>query len=135
LGELASEFEADPTPERLFEIDHEDALVVEAMAVGKDGVLQALVSAPDSADIERARAVGQPTILVARRGTRLPFEMWCEMKSRAMASDNQWTRDVRVVKVSVFDHVIGPDGVQRGADALFAPECAPCPELLVGGGL
>ena len=135
LQELASEFETDPTSEHLFDVADEDALVVEALAMGEDDEIQVLVSAGDEEEMEWAREVGRTMIVVARRGTRLPIQMWREMKERATASDNEWTQDVRVVNVRAFDLVVGPSGVQRSEEVTFAPECAPCPELLVGGGL
>jgi hypothetical protein len=135
LRELANEFEADPTLEHLFDIADDDALVVEVMAMGDDGGIEVLVSAHDSREIGTARDVGRSTIAVARRGTRLPLQMWREMKQRALASENEWTQDVRVMNVRAFDFVVGPAGVRRGDDVTFSPECAPCPELLVGGGL
>jgi hypothetical protein len=135
LRELAQQFETDPTPELLFDLADEDAFVVEAMAMGDDGGIEVLVSSSDARDVEWAREVGHSTIVVARRGTRLPIQMWREMKKRAMAGENEWTHDVQLVNVRVFDLVVGPSGVERSEDATFAPECAPCPELLVGGGL
>ncbi|MFM8867196.1 MAG: hypothetical protein ACKOFZ_02785 [Ilumatobacteraceae bacterium] len=135
LRELAEEFESDPTAWHLMEAEHDDALVVEALAMGHDAEVEVLVGAFDVEDLEWAHQTERTTILVARRGTRLPREMWREMKRRATAADNPWTTDVRVIGVADFDLVVDPQGVGAGDDYAFAPECAPCPELLVGGGL
>ena len=135
LRELAQEFDADLTAMHVLEAIHDDALVVEALAMGSDDQVEVLVSALDKEDLELAYDTGRTTILVARKGTRLPLEMWREMKRRATAADNPWTTDVCVIGVSDFDVVVGPDGARAVTDIAFMPECAPCPELLVGGGL
>ena len=135
LRELADEFDRDPTPGHLMDAEHDEALVVEAMAMGNDGCFEALVGAADADDLEWAHETGRSTILVARKGTRLPLDMWRVMKDRATSVDNPWTMDVRVVGVAEFDVVVGPLGAHDADTATFAPECAPCPELLVGGGL
>lgn len=135
LRELANEFDADTTLEHLFAIADDDAFVVEALAMGNDEEIEVFVNTRDEEEMRWARDVGRSTIVVARRGTRLPIQMWREMKLRATASDNEWTQDVRIVNARTFDLVVGPSGVQRGEEITFAPECAPCPELLVGGGL
>jgi hypothetical protein len=135
LRDLAEEFERDPSAENLMSSGQDDALVIEAMAMGNDDSIEALIGAVDLEDLEWAREVGRTVILVARRGTRLPLEMWREMKRRATSTDNPWTLDVRVVNVDQFDMVVDPLGVHAASDVVFAAECAPCPELLVGGGL
>ena len=135
LRELADLFESDPTASHLMDANHDDALVVEAMAMGNDDGIEVLVGAYDVEDLEWARETGRTSIVVARRGTKLPSEMWREMKRRATSTDNPWTSDVRVIRVAEFDLVVDPDGIQAGSNIVFSAECAPCPELLVGGGL
>ena len=135
LGELADEFERDHSAEHLMNSGHDDALVIEALAMGKEDAIEVLIGAVDVEDLEWAREVGRTAILVARRGTKLPLEMWREMKRRATSTDNPWTLDVRVIDVAGFDMVVDPFGVHATSDFVFAAECAPCPELLVGGGL
>jgi hypothetical protein len=105
------------------------------MAMGNDDGIEVLVGAYDVEDLEWARETGRTSIVVARRGTKLPSEMWREMKRRATSTDNPWTSDVRVIRVAEFDLVVDPDGIQAGSNIVFSAECAPCPELLVGGGL
>ena len=135
LRELAEEFDLDPSVEHLMNAGHDDVLVVEAMAMGKDDSVEVMIGAVDYEDLEWAREVGRTAIVVARKGTRLPLDMWREMKSRATSVDNPWTLDVRVIDVAEFDRVVGPQGIDDACDVVFAAECAPCPELLVGGGL
>ena len=135
LRDLAREFERDPSAENLMASGHDDALVVEAMAMGNDNSVEVLIGASDVEDLEWAREVGRTAILVARRGTRLPLEMWREMKRRSTSTDNPWTLDVRVISLAEFDMVVDPLGIHAASDIVFLAECAPCPELLVGGGL
>lgn len=139
LAELVAEFDADRTDEHFAAIAGEellvDSLVMDALAMGEEDSVEVLLGVHDAEDLDWALEVGRPTILVARKGSRLPLAMWQEMKRRSMDTDNPWALDVRVVQASRFDHVVGPQGTQRGVDASCSPECAPCPELLVGGGL
>ena len=135
LNELAREFDSDLTVEHLFQTPIDDALVIEAMAMGNDEKVEVLISALDLEDLELAKETGRTTILVARKGTRLPLEMWREMKRRATSIDNPWTSDVSVTDVTEFELVADPQGVHAPSDVTFSPDCAPCPELLIGGGL
>ena len=135
LSDLAREFDNDPTVEHLMSAQGDDALVIEAMALGNDERVEIMIGALDHEDLEWARETGRTTILVARKGTRLPLEMWREMKRRATAIDNRWTSEVTITDVAEFDMVVDPQGVHVPSEFMFSPECAPCPELLVGGGL
>jgi hypothetical protein len=40
-----------------------------------------------------------------------------------------------VISLAEFDMVVDPLGIHAASDIVFSAECAPCPELLVGGGL
>lgn len=129
LRELTADYSDDPTESHVDELlarTPDAGPVVEAAGCGVDGDgCEVLVDAHwvDVGTLDLSRAV-----LVVGRGTVLPNNLWAAMKSRA-------PHDVRVVDVSRFGTVVGPFGVVAGDRAVLAPECPPCPEMLVASGL
>ena len=101
----------------------EHVVIVEALGCGaSDGVTEVMVAEDDADAIERA-------VVVVRRGTVLPRDLWAEMKRRSAGER------VAVVALSKFDTVVGPFGVVAANGAQLVPECEPCPEMLVASGL
>ena len=144
LRELTVEYADDPTESYVAELlaDVEPAAsIVEALGCGvDDGRTEALIDTAliDTALIDTALIDTvlmdhetfdlSETVLVVRRGTVLPRDLWVAMKARA-------PHGVRVVGLSEFGTVVGLFGVVAGDRAVLAPECAPCPEMLVVSGL
>jgi hypothetical protein len=128
--ELIEEYDRDPTEayarEFLFGTD-EPVIVVEALGCGVDGGhTEVLVVDDGSIDSH------DPLVVVMRRGTVLPRDLWVEMKRRAIADDRE---RVVVVDLDRFDTVVGPSGVVARERSVLVPECASCPEMLVASGL
>ena len=129
LRELITDYSDDPTESHVDELlarTPDAGPIVEALGCGVDGDgCEVLVDAHaiDDGALDLSRSV-----LVVRRGTVLPRDLWVAMKVRA-------PHGVRVVGSSGFGTVVGPFGVVAGDRAVLAPECAPCPEMLVASGL
>lgn len=134
LRELTAEYADDPTESHLVGLlaDVEPAgSIVEARGCGTDnGRAETLIDTAliDTAPADDVAVDLSGAVLVVRRGTVLPHDLWVAMKARA-------PHGVRVVGLSDFGTVVGPFGVVAGDHAVLAPECAPCPEMLVASGL
>jgi hypothetical protein len=139
LRELTAEYADDPTESHLAGLlagVEPTGPIVEALGCGvDDGRAEVLIDVAlietvlmddetvgdESVDLSRA-------VLVVRRGTVLPHDLWVAMKARA-------PHGVQVLQLPDFGTVVGPFGVVAGDHAVLAPECAPCPEMLVASGL
>ncbi len=104
-----------------------DLVVVEASAVGADGVI-----AP--AGSRAVAAVGYcseiPVWLVAGLGRRLPMAMWTTMIERLSAADLPWDLDEEIAPLALFSHIIGPCGLLEAPGDAADAECPVAPELL-----
>lgn len=134
LRELTAEYADDPTDTHVAEWlarTPEAGPIVEALGGGvDDGRAEVLIDSraidhetrgDGAIDVSRA-------VLVMRRGTVLPHDLWVAMKARA-------PHGVQLVGVSRFGTVVGPLGSVAADRAVLAPECPPCPEMLVSSGL
>jgi hypothetical protein len=129
LHELTAVYADDPTDMLLEEYlgglgeagSDEVGPIVEALGCGTDdGRAEVLVNADSDG--------GAGAVLVVRRGTVLPRDLWRAMKDRAPAGT--W-----IVEPSRFPTIVGPFGVVGPEHLDLIPECGPCPELLVASGL
>ena len=104
-----------------------DLVVIEASAVGSDGVI---APAGSRAAAAVAYCSEIPVWLVAGRGRRLPMAMWTTMLERLSAADLPWELDEEIVPLATFSHVIGPNGLFEAPGDAIEPECPVAPELL-----
>lgn len=126
LRDVMDDYASDPTESHVIDFlaqADEHIVIVESLGCGTcDGVAEVMVADVDAHDVEHA-------VVVVRRGTVLPRDLWAEMKRRSAGER------VAVVALSKFDSVVGPSGVVAAKSAQLVPECEPCPEMLVASGL
>lgn len=126
LRDVMADYAQDPTESHLVEmLAHADdsVTIVEALGCGiHDGLTEVMIA--DDDETERDLEV-----VVVRRGTVLPRDLWAEMKRRSAGER------VEIVALTRFDSVVGPFGVVAANRAQLVPECEPCPEMLVASGL
>ena len=108
-------------------IDLCDMLVVDALGCGPD---EFLMSAGSRAAAALAYVAEKPSLVTARRGTRLPAELWNALKDRAVKVDRPWGNQVDIVPRTLLQAVVGPTGTVSASASLIA-ECAPTTEMLV----
>jgi len=104
-----------------------DMVVLDALGCGPDEFLMTSGS-------HGAAALGyvaqKPAVVTARRGTRLPVELWESMKSRNFDAQRPWRTEVDVVPRELLRAVVGPQGIVDASLSVVA-ECAPTTEMLV----
>lgn len=127
LRELMAEYADDPTEShrvRYLESTDEPGVVVEALGCGvDDGVTEVMIAGVDTIND------GERLVVVVKRGTILPRELWAAMKRRCV------DEPVTIVDLARCDTVVGPFGIVAADRAVLVPECEPCPEMLVASGL
>ena len=122
LADVMADYANDPTESHLADLlakSDDSLVVVEALGCGVTEVM--------IADIDEH--IGEHAVVVVRRGTVLPRDLWAEMKRRSAGEP------VAVEALSRFATIVGPFGVVAADRASLMPECEPCPEMLVASGL
>ena len=108
-------------------IDMCDVVVLDALGCGPD---EFLMTSGSHGVAALAYVAQKPALVTARRGTRLPAELWESMKSRNFDSQRPWRTEVDVVPRELLRAVVGPLGIVDASLSLVA-ECAPTTEMLV----
>ena len=106
-----------------------DAVVVEALAMGPDGLV-AVAGSRAAAAV--ARHAGLAVWAVVGEGRLLPDRLWRSLRSRLDGRGEPWDADEEVVPLSLVDRVAGPWGTGTAADALARTECPIAAELFKG---
>ena len=104
-----------------------DMVVLDALGCGPD---EFLMTSGSHGVAALAYVVQKPAVVTARRGTRLPAELWESMKSRNFDSQRPWRTEVDVVPRELLRAVVGPLGIVEASLSVVA-ECAPTTEMLV----
>ena len=104
-----------------------DVVVLDALGCGPDEFLMISGSHGVAA---LAYVAQKPALVTARRGTRLPTELWESMKSRNFDVQRPWRTEVDVVPRELLRAVVGPQGIVDASLSVVA-ECAPTTEMLV----
>ncbi|MBV9040328.1 MAG: hypothetical protein JOZ68_04965 [Acidimicrobiia bacterium] len=104
-----------------------DLVLFEVSAMGPGGMV---ASAGSHAAAAVARHADLPVWAVAGVGRVLPRRLWDALVARLHEDDEPWLAAEEVVPPDLVDKVVGPDGVQSGAEAAAAPTCPVAPELL-----
>lgn len=108
-------------------IDLCDMLVLDALGCGPD---EFLMSSGSRAAAALAYVAEKPSLVTARRGTRLPAELWNAMKDRNVSAERPWGSQVDIVPRTLVQSVVGPTGTTSASTSVVA-ECAPTTEMLV----
>jgi translation initiation factor 2B subunit (eIF-2B alpha/beta/delta family) len=108
-------------------IDMCDMVVLDALGCGPD---EFLMTSGSHGVAALAYVAQKPALVTARRGTRLPAELWEAMKSRNFDSQRPWRTEVDVVPRELLRAVVGPMGIVDTSLSVVA-ECAPTTEMLV----
>jgi hypothetical protein len=106
-----------------------DAVIVEALAMGPDGLV-AVAGSRAAAAV--ARHAGLPVWAVVGEGRLLPDRLWRSLQSRLDARGAPWDADEEVVPLSLVDVVAGPWGTGTVAEALTRTDCPIAAELFKG---
>lgn len=104
-----------------------DLVLVEASAIGSDGVLAPTGSRAAAA---AAYCAEVPVWLVAGVGRRLPGAMWQHMLDQLAAAGEPWDLEDEYVPMGLISHVAGPDGIVPAPGDTGSPECPVAHELL-----
>jgi hypothetical protein len=104
-----------------------DLVLVEASAVGPDGVLAPTGSRAAAA---AAYCAEVPVWLVAGTGRRLPGPMWQHMLDQLAGAGEPWDLDDEYVPMGLISHVTGPQGFMSAPGDTATPECPIAHELL-----
>jgi hypothetical protein len=104
-----------------------DVVVLDALGCGPD---ELLMSAGSHAVAALAYVAGKPAYVTARKGTRLPVELWEAMKARSIDARQPWRTDIDVVPRALVGAIVGPGGVIDASTPVVA-ECSPTTEMLV----
>src|SRR6516164_8961975 len=103
-----------------------DAVLVEALAMGPDGLV-AVAGSRAAAAV--ARHAGLPVWAVVGEGRLLPDRLWRSLRSRLDARGEPWDADEEVVPLSLIDVVAGSWGTGTVTDALARTSCPIAAEL------
>jgi hypothetical protein len=106
-----------------------DAVLVEALAMGPDGLV-AVAGSRAAAAV--ARHAGLPVWAVVGEGRLLPDRLWRSLRSRLDARGEPWDADEEVVPLSLIDVVAGSWGTGTVTDALARTDCPIAAELFKG---
>ena len=106
-----------------------DLVVLEALAVGPDGLVAASGSRAAAAV---ARHEGIPVWAVAGEGRFLPGRLWEALLGRLDGRGDPWDADEEVVPLDLVDAVVGVWGVLEPAAALARTDCPIAAELSKG---
>jgi hypothetical protein len=104
-----------------------DMVVLDALGCGPD---EFLMTAGSHGVAALAYVAQKPALVTARRGTRLPAELWEAMKSRNFDAQRPWRTEVDIVPRELLRAVVGPLGTVDASLSVVA-ECAPTTEMLV----
>ncbi len=105
-----------------------DVVILEATALGPDGLLAAAGSRAGAAV---AHYAGIPVWSVAGVGRVLPAPLWEALTERLdQAPDEPWHCSEEVVPLALVDHVVRPEGVLTAGDAPGGGDCPVAAELL-----
>jgi hypothetical protein len=104
-----------------------DMVVLDALGCGPD---EFLMTSGSHGVAALAYVAQKPAVVTARRGTRLPAELWESMKSRNFDAQRPWRTEVDVVPRELLRAVVGPQGLVDASLSVVA-ECAPTTEMLV----
>ena len=72
-----------------------------------------------------------PMWLTARKGTRLPNELWLAMHSRNRDVDQPWRTEVDEIPLALCGTFVGPTGISHVPADAVRPECPATTEMLV----
>ena len=72
-----------------------------------------------------------PVWLTARKGTRLPNELWLAMHSRNRDTDQPWRTEVDEIPLALCGTFVGPTGISHVPADAVRPECPATTEMLV----
>lgn len=106
-----------------------DAVVVEALAMGPDGLVAVAGSRAAAAVAHHA---GLPVWAVVGEGRVLPDRLWRALRSRLDGRGDPWDADEEIVPVTLLDRVAGPWGTGTPADAVAHTDCPIAAELFKG---
>lgn len=106
---------------------HADVTLIDAAAVGPDGIL---ASSGARAAAAVARAAGRHVVVAAGEATVLPARMW-EAVITAMDHDSEpWDSDYEFVPLNLIETMVGPTGGMDPARAVTRADCPIAAELL-----
>jgi len=104
-----------------------DLLVLEAAAIGEDGLVGTSGSRAAAAVAHHARV---PVWVVAGLGRVLPRGLWHALRAELDDAEEPWEDVEEVVPLDLVDSVVRPHGRERVVEMLMNPDCAMAPELL-----
>jgi hypothetical protein len=105
-----------------------DLVVIDALACGSETIL---ASAGSHGVAALAYCEQLPVWLTARRGTRMPAELWQAMHARNRDAEQPWRTETDMIPVEMVGTFVGPAGVSHVAADALRPECAATTEMLV----
>lgn len=108
-------------------VDMCDMVVLDALGCGPD---EFLMSAGSRSVAALAYVAEKSSLVTARKGTRLPSELWSAMKQKNSAEDRPFSSQTDVVQRALVRAVVGPFGTTSAREPVAA-ECAPATEMLV----
>ena len=112
-------------------VQESDIVIIDTLGCGGSEVL---ATGGSHAIAALAYCENKPALLVARRGTQLPIELWDAMKSRNRNQASPWHSDVDVIARDLLGPIVGPSGLieksQMGGQT-FVAECPASIEMLV----
>jgi hypothetical protein len=106
-----------------------DVLLIEALAVGPDGIVAVSGSRAAAAV---ARHAGRSVWVVAGTGRLLPGRLWDALLGRLDALGEPWDAAEEVVPLGLADLLVGPWGALPPAAALEHTDCPIAAELFKG---
>lgn len=104
-----------------------DAVMIEALAAGHDGLLATLGSRPLAA---AAYCAEVPVWAVLGRGRCLPDQLYASMLARLGDRHDTWYANAEHLPLALATTVVSPYGVVAAAEHALTPECALAGELL-----
>ena len=85
-----------------------DLVVLDALGCGPD---EFLMNSGSHGVAALAYVAQKPALVTARRGTRLPAELWEAMKTRNFDTQRPWRTEVDVVPRELLRAIVGPMGI------------------------
>ncbi len=106
---------------------HADVVLIDATAVGPDGVIAAAGSRAAAAV---AKAAGRHVVVAAGEATVLPARMWEALYSALDGQDDPWDAEYELVPLNLIETMVGPTGAMDPARAVTRADCPIAAELL-----
>ncbi|MDP1793955.1 MAG: hypothetical protein Q8K63_07430, partial [Acidimicrobiales bacterium] len=104
-----------------------DVVLIDATAVGPDGVIAAAGSRAAAAV---AKAAGRHVVVAAGEATVLPGRMWEALYSALDGQDDPWDAEYELVPLNLIETMVGPTGAMDPARAVTRADCPIAAELL-----